>query len=97
MNNICKVLSKYINDSGKSKLLSKNENKVYLKKNDRDGYYLSLTKLRADSLMKNLKKIKSLKITEKLEIKVNDLEFKQLAKGNTKIFFKNNRSDKLIL
>ena len=97
MNNICTVLSNYINDSGKAKLLSKNENKVYLKKNDRDGYYLSLTKLRADSLIKNLKKIKSLKITEKLEIKVNDLEFKKLAKGNTKIFFKNNRSDKLIL
>ena len=66
MDNICLVLSKNIEETGKAKKMKKKNNnkdsdkendvKVYLKKNDRDGYYLSLTKLRAKSLKNNLKK-----------------------------------------
>ena len=94
--NVCKKLSNLIDDK---KNVKSNENKIYLKKNDRDGYYLSVTKLRAQSLQKNLKNIKVIKITENLNLQPKNLIFKHLAKGNSKIFFDNinNKSNDLIL
>ena len=42
MEDICSVLSTYIKDNANSNF--NNKNKILLKKNDRDGYYLCLTK-----------------------------------------------------
>jgi DNA mismatch repair protein MutS len=88
LDNICSILSNYIDDKGKAKFIKKEDSKIYLKYNDRDGYYLSLTKLRAKSLEKNLEKLKKIKISDNYELEYKDLEFKELAKGNTKIFSK---------
>ena len=113
MNNLCVVLSKHIDDVGKSKFFQKKEKendneeldqddsntKIYLRKNDRDGYYLNLTKLRANSLKKNLQGIKSIKITDSYSIDPQTIEFRELSKGNTKIFFKDlsKKSDNMLL
>jgi DNA mismatch repair protein MutS len=91
MENICKVLSDQINDIFSIKKKKKKEDtpddqKIYLHKNDRDGYYLSLTKLRAKSLQKSLAKHKSLKITDDYNLDPTKLTYKELPKGNTKIF-----------
>lgn len=86
MEEICSVLSGYINDTSTSKF-GKVADKILLKRNDRDGYYLCLTKRRADMLKKELEKHKSIKINNTLSITPDKLEFKELVKGNTKIFF----------
>lgn len=88
--NICSVLSLYIDDIGKAKQFKKHsddKSKIYIKKNDRDGYYLSITKIRADTLLKNIKKEGSIKITDKYSLSIDDLDIKHLPKGNSKIFF----------
>ena len=97
MENLCKTLSKYIEDKSYFKKNKKddspneesiiNDNKIYLKKNKREGYFLQLTKLRAKSLENNIKNLKKIKIDDNFEINPKDLEFKELSKGNTKIFF----------
>jgi DNA mismatch repair protein MutS len=71
------ALSKFI-DEKKSV-----ENKIQVKKNDRDGYYLNLTKLRATNLKKNLAKIKTIDL-EGIELDVSKLEFKD-NNNNSKI------------
>ncbi|MCJ7636539.1 MAG: hypothetical protein MUO21_03535 [Nitrososphaeraceae archaeon] len=86
MEEICSVLSSYVNDTVSSKF-GKNIDKIQLKRNDRDGYYLCLTKRRADMLKKELEKHKTIKINNSLSITPDKLEFKELVKGNTKIFF----------
>lgn len=86
MEEICSVLSSYVKDTTISKF-GKTNDKIQLKRNDRDGYYLSLTKRRADMLKKELEKHKTIKINTSLTITPDKLEFKELAKGNTKIFF----------
>jgi DNA mismatch repair protein MutS len=50
------------------------------------NYYLALTKRRADMLKNELEKHKTIKVNEHTIITTNDLEFKELTKGNTKIF-----------
>lgn len=82
MDKLKNKLSDFIEDKNKSNL-----EKIYLKKTDRDGYYLSLTKLRAKTLRDNIKNLEKIKISDNLEIQVKDLEFKELTSGNTKIFF----------
>jgi DNA mismatch repair protein MutS len=104
MGNICDVLSSHVNDVGKAKFKQRivnivdntTDNKIKLLSNKIDGYYLSLTKLRAKSLKSNLPN--KVKITDKYTLNSKNLIFKQLSKGNTKIFFPelNTRSDKLI-
>ena len=93
-NRVCNTLKSFIDSR-----------KVHLKKNNRDGYYLQLTKLRAKSLKTNLKNIKSLKITKTYSLDPKNLIFKDLPqkkgnemKGNTKIFFDDLRekSDSII-
>lgn len=71
----------------------KNNNKTELLKseyNDRDGYYFSITKLRTSALKDKLKKVKRINIRlsngENFPIEKDDIVFKSLAKGNTKIF-----------
>jgi len=90
MDNFCSELNKYIDDNKTKTKFKKNiedeDYKVSLKKNDRDGYYLSLTKIRAKALQKNLEKVNEIKITNEYKLRVKDLEFKELPKGNTKIF-----------
>jgi len=100
MKKICEVLSSYIADSGVSaRKKDNNDVKIYIKRNDRDGYYLNLTKLRAKTLKKNILKLKKIKITDSYNINPKALIFKELEKGNTKIFFPDLsvKSDNLVL
>lgn len=109
MNNVCGVLSTYVDDVGKAKYIKKKkditveiandeEYKIKLDRNNKEGYFLSLTKLRAKSLKKNIKDKTVIEITDKYNIQTKNLIFKELDKGNTKIFFDelNKRSDTLI-
>lgn len=97
MENLRIKLEIYISDNHIKK--KKNDNsKLHLNYNDRDGYFFSLTKLRAKSLNEELKKIDCIKIG-KNTININDFEFKDLPKGNTKIFLEemNNKSEQIVL
>lgn len=88
MENICKVLSKFINDNSSTvKPVTKSDDqlKIQLKRNAVDGYYLSLTKKRADSLKKSLEDVDVIQITDKISIDPSKLQYKHL-KGTTKIF-----------
>ncbi len=80
------VSDKYDQDSKDAEDGENDDEKIYLKKNDREGYYLSLTKLRAKSLQKNLANKKTVKITETFSLDPKKLIYKDLPKGNTKIF-----------
>jgi DNA mismatch repair protein MutS len=79
LKNISITLSQYVDDK------KSDEIKLQLKKNDRDGYYLSTTNKRGDSLKKNIAKLKSIKITEKLSLNPNELVFKKLPKSGYNI------------
>lgn len=71
---------------------------IKIDSNDREGYFLSLTKIRCDNLQKELKKINTIDIfTYKLP--VSKLIFKHAIKGNTKIFLPEleKNSDKIIV
>ena len=103
MEEICKKLSSYIDDNGKfcKKKNTDNEEenlKIQLKRNDRDGYYLCLSKRRAHILKDKIDKLPVIKINDNLSLDPKKLEFKELVKGNTKIFFKDleNKSDNVI-
>lgn len=105
MNNICDVLSEYITDRGKAKFIKKNDVKIIVKSNDRDGYYLSTTKTRAQSLKKKFKELEkkmegetvTIPITDDYELDPSELTFK-ILKGETKIFFEDLKiaSDEII-
>jgi DNA mismatch repair protein MutS len=91
MKNICHVLSTYINDSKVPKKFRKknstsNDLKVYLNKNNRDGYFLSLTKIRTKSLKKNISKMVEIPITDNYNLNPKDLIYKEQG-NNVKIFF----------
>lgn len=62
--------------------------KIQLKRNDRDGYYLSLTKRRAKILQEKIKDMENIPVNDIFSVEPTKLEFKELAAGNTKIFFK---------
>jgi DNA mismatch repair protein MutS len=91
MEEMCKVLSGYVDD--KNKFKKADDLKIQLKRNDRDGYYMSLTKRRAGILKEKIKNMETIKINDGLTIDPGKLEFKDLDKGNTKIFF-NDLNDK---
>jgi DNA mismatch repair protein MutS len=103
MENLCTVLSKFVEDNGnfatKNNKSVCNENKIFVKKNDRDGHFLLLTAKRAVSLKQNIANIEEIKINKNYALDPKTLIFKNLPKGGTKIFFEGlkNISDKLIL
>ena len=67
MNNVCEVLSKYVND--KNKFSNKESDlKMQLKNNKIEGYYISLTKRRAEILQENIKDMDKIKINDTLTI-----------------------------
>ena len=82
---LCSILSSYIDESNKKKI-SKTNNKLQIKKNDKEGYYLSLTKIRAKILKEKLLTIDKIKLGNNF-MDPNEFIFKDLDKGNTKIFF----------
>ena len=79
------ILSSYIDESNKKKIARTN-NKLQIKKNEKDGYYFSLTKIRAKLLKEKLINMEEIKVGNHF-INPNDFIFKELDKGNTKIFF----------
>lgn len=66
-------------------LTGSGEDSITIKKNDRDGYYLSLTKLRSLNVQKKLEKITKLELKNLISIPVKSLIFKENPKGNSKI------------
>lgn len=83
---LCIILSSYIDESNKKKSLKIINNKLQIKKNEKEGYYFSLTKIRAKLLKEKLINMDKIKIGNDY-IDPNDFIFKELDKGNTKIFF----------
>lgn len=77
MENLCSVLEKYMDDKFQSKFSGK-KNTIDIKKNERDGYYLLLTKRRSDILKAKLKKVESLDINGQ-KISVNNLVFTNVS------------------
>jgi DNA mismatch repair protein MutS len=76
INNLKDVLEKYIDDKN---------NTINIKSNDRDGYYLLLTKKRCEILQNKLKDKTKIKVGT-IEILISELEFDNLPKSqNTKI------------
>jgi DNA mismatch repair protein MutS len=88
MENLREALSRLIATRSKKNIITNNESKNHVKilKNDRDGYYLSLTKLRADSLKNSINKNNILKVGNS-EFDLNKLIFKEATKSSTKIIF----------
>jgi DNA mismatch repair protein MutS len=85
MDYLVKELEKYIEEK---KFMNKNKDTINLKFNERDGYYLLLTKRRSKLLLEKLKNVKEIKVG-KTKIKIEDLEFQDLPKSNNvKIFCK---------
>ena len=85
MNYLVKELEKYIEEK---KFMNKSKDTINLKFNERDGYYLLLTRRRSKLLLEKLKDVKEIKVG-KTKIKTNDLIFQDLPKSNNvKIFCK---------
>lgn len=98
INDIKDIIIQYVEDKNKDKTKSKKKinndknnikgidanNLISIKKNDRDGYFLNITKNRCAILKKNLDGIKILDI-KGYKLKVDNLIFKD-NNGNTKIF-----------
>lgn len=59
------------------------DDKIKVKKTEKDGYFLSITKLRAKTLIANLKEMEIMGI----KTKPGDIKIKELDKGNSKITF----------
>jgi DNA mismatch repair protein MutS len=79
LNNLSNVLSSYIKDKKKS--VNDDKSKISIKNNDRDGYYLLTTAIRASILKKEILELKTLKVG-KMEINVKDLEFNSISGKN---------------
>lgn len=93
LQNIADKLSTYIEEKKKMK-----DGKPIIKVDKtKSGYFLSLTKIRADKLQLYLSNKKSIEITNDFTLKVNRLEFKdaipnkQGKYSNTKIFINSNK------
>ncbi len=84
MDNLVYTLEKFIEEQN-SKVIKKDVSSITLKNNDRDGHYMLLTKRRCKILQEKLSKMEHFNVGS-IEIKVSDLEFKDLPTGNnTKI------------
>lgn len=81
MIDLSNTLSDYLGDSKNNKL---KKAKIVVKRNDMDGYYMNLSKPRAEILKTNLESIESISIKD-IEIRIEDLKFNSNNKNNTKI------------
>lgn len=89
MDYLVKELEKHVEDK---KFMNKNNDLINLKFNERDGYYLLITKRRSKKLIEKLIEIKEIKVGGRT-IKYEDLEFQDLPKSNNvKIFCKEIKS-----
>jgi DNA mismatch repair protein MutS len=90
MDEIGVALGKYIDelvkeDDNKTK---KSTTKIQLKTNKKLGSYLQLTKIKGDILQEKLKDMTELKISESITLDTKKLIYDCVAKGTTKIYFK---------
>ena len=76
-NDLCQILNEYMADT-------KSKSKICVKKNDRDGNYLVLSKPRLEMLKKNLQNVESIKIKD-VDIKIADLIYDTNNKNCAKI------------
>jgi len=104
MDSLCNILSEFVvDDLNKPKPkykplgvpVAQEEVKIQLKRNDREGYYLCLTKLRAVNLKKHFSQIPSIQIGN-YKLITSEVIFKDLG-GNSKVYFPdlNSKSDEL--
>lgn len=85
MNNLCSTLSKFIPESKLSKFKkNKDNNPISIKKNDREGHYLSISRIRSQTLQKALKNHKSI-VVQGVEVEVDKIIFDDKNKGCSKI------------
>ncbi len=87
MDNLVTVLEKFVEEQN-SKVIKKDSNSITLKSNDREGHYMIMTKRRSKILQEKLSKMNTFNVGS-IEIKVSDLEFKDMLANNTKITCKN--------
>lgn len=87
---LCAVLSDYMGDNRKTSTL------ITVKKNDRNGYYLTMSKNRTEILKKNLEDIESITIKGK-EVFIKDFVYDMNNKSNSKLsipsLFNNNNNN----
>ena len=82
---LSKILCEYIHDTGTKRGCSNNnKDKITVKKNNIDKYYLSLSKARANILRENLECVESLKVNG-TDIKIANLIFNDHNKNVVKI------------
>lgn len=85
MDDLCKSLSLLIDDKKKKK--EDDAQKLQVKKNDRDGHYLYITKIRCNLLKQQIEKLKEIDVNG-YKLDPSKLVFKDLPTGTgTKIFF----------
>jgi DNA mismatch repair protein MutS len=94
MASLCDELSKLLPDT-KSKF--NKDSKISIKKNDRDGYYLALSRIRSQALQKNIKDLKEIKIGN-TNIDPKKLIFDDKNKATSKITYNEmgTKSDEII-
>ena len=78
LENIRQKLESFVDDK-KSKL-----RKVHLKRNDQDGYYYELTKIRYGQIKKNTKSLKKIKIDNTLSLEIDSFKIR-ILKDKVKI------------
>lgn len=82
MKKLCNVLIDYLGDNNKQK--QNRYEKISVRRNNNNEYYLKLSKVRAQILKNNLEDIESITIDDK-EILITDLVFDSTNKNDTKI------------
>lgn len=82
LESFCVELSRYIVDIGKAKFMNKGKLKMKIHKTDKNNYYLRTTKIRGQTLKKNIKdqminqfELKEIPETDDPIIKLNDVKF----------------------
>lgn len=81
MDELCSIMEEYMGEN------KKDIKRITVKKNDRDGFYLSLSKSRAEMLKINLEAVESITVKGKL-IKIEDLQYDYSNKNAVKITVK---------
>jgi len=90
LHELAKELSSYIDNSDKKKKKEKeNVNElISVASSDKQGYFLKLTKSRANMLKKYItdNEIQEIILNNNFNVQINNIKYKELEKGSTKLF-----------